>query len=193
MNRILYISIITLGVLLPACSEDKSETKQAEVLAIKDIGQLSTTEYTIGKVIELKDNKEWYKFGDRNILISCKATVKAGVDLAQLGEANFKIDGDKISIDLPYPYIQSFDMNPEFIHTEMEDISGFRNPFTQEEKNEILRQGENSIRSSMNRTSILEEARKNADVFIRNFYRELGFEEITITFHKAHEQEIKSR
>lgn len=188
----LFFTLLS-AILLVSCSSDEKKVSKVDVLSIRDIGQLATTEYTIGKVIQLKDNKAWYKFGDRDILISCKATVKAGVDFAQLDASKVVADGEKINIHLPYPMIQSFDMNPEFIRTEMENISGLRAGFTQEEKNEILRQGEQSIRHNMKKTHILEQAKKNAEAFIRNFYSEMGFSEINITFQQRHEQEITTR
>ena len=175
-----------------SCSDNKEISSQVDIMSIKNIGQLATTEYTFGKVIELKDDQAWYKFGDRHILISCKATVKAGVDFSLLTKHHIKITGKKIKIDLPYPTIQSFDMNPKFIRTEVEDINGFRSSFNQNEKNEILRQGEKSIKDNMNRSTIIEQAKQNAMVFIRNFYLEMNFVEVEINFHKPHEKEIKS-
>lgn len=174
-----------------SCSEE-DESKKTDVYEIRNIGLLATSEYTIGKVIELKDNKEWYKFGDRNILISCKAKVKAGIDLSQIGKDDIVVKGKSITITLPYPKILSFDMEPNSIRTEVQDINGFRREFTQEEKNEILAEGEKSIRKQLSETSILNHAKQNAEIFIYNFYKELAYEHVKIEFRKPFTEEIST-
>jgi hypothetical protein len=53
-------------MLIFSCSKDAENEAKIDVFEIRNVGLLSTSEYTIGKVIELKDDSEWYKFGDRN-------------------------------------------------------------------------------------------------------------------------------
>ena len=174
--------------LLWACGSD-DDIKKGEVFEIKKIGTLSTTEYTLGKIVKLNDEGEWYKFGDRKILISCKAKVKAGVNLANISDEDIKIDGKKIEITIPQAQITSFDMDPNSIKTEMTEVSGFRFQFTQEETNKILIKGEKAIKKDMQQLDILNDAQKNAEVFIRDFYKQLGFEEVII---HAKEQNSKN-
>lgn len=178
------IAILSVFFLF-SCAEKQSE--KTDVYEIRNIGLLSTTEYTIGKVVKLKDNKEWYKYGDRNILISCKAKVKAGVDLTAIRTGDIQADGDQISITLPAPAVLSVTMDPEQIHVELEDVNGFRSGFSQDEKNRILALGEKSIRANLAKTSILQTAEKNARVFVTDFYRQIGFETILITFKQAND------
>lgn len=185
-----FICILLILHLLVSCSSNQEEQSKVDVFEIRNIGLLATSEYTIGKVIELKDEAEWYKFGDRNILISCKAKVKAGVDLSQISKNDIEVKGKNIKITLPYPSIISFDMDPNTIHTEVQDINGFRRQFNQEEKNEILAQGEESIKKQLNETSILLSAKHNTEIFIENFYKELAYEHVTIVFKKPYTQEI---
>ncbi len=188
--RIIYSFFVALVLL--SCSKDEEYEKSKDVFAIRDIGLLSTSEYTVGKVIELKDNTEWYKFGDRNILISCKAKIKAGVDLQAISAKDIEVKGDEITLTLPYPKIISFDMDPNLIKTEMEDINGFRQSFTQDEKNHILALGEKSIREKILETNILNHAKINAENFIINFYKELNYKKINVRFRQKIQQEISS-
>ena len=95
MKRLAIISVLTLFVV--SCGSDK-EVRRGEVYEIRQIGTLSTTEYTLGKVIKLDDEGEWYMLGDRKILISCKAKVKAGVDLGQIKDDDIKINGTTIEM-----------------------------------------------------------------------------------------------
>lgn len=183
-----YLAYILLITLLFSCEEAEPKT---DVYEIRNIGLLATTEYTIGKVVKLEDKAEWYKFGDRNILISCKAKVKAGIDLNQLAKGDIATDGDGVTINLPAPQILSVDMDRSQVKTEMVDVNGFRQDFTQEEKNAILAQGERSIRANIGSTNILQMAERNAELFVKDFYRKLGYNNVVVNFKKSYVPEIK--
>ncbi|MCE3295215.1 MAG: hypothetical protein K0R65_929 [Crocinitomicaceae bacterium] len=185
-----YIFYILTFFFLVSCSDEAAGSEKVDVFEIRNIGLLATSEFTIGKIIELKDEGEWYKFGDRNILISCKAKVKAGIDLSQIRDQDITVRRNSIKIVLPYPTILSFDMDPNQVKTEVQDINGLRSQFTQEEKNEILAQGEKSIRRNLGETSIISHAKNNAEVFIENFYKELGYKDVDIEFRQAVQQEM---
>lgn len=179
MKNYLFIFISFFAVLLLGCSEEK-KLRKIDVYEIKNIGILSTTEYTIGKIIKLDDNKDWYKFGDRKILISVKAKVKAGVNLMELREEDIKVKGTSIEVYLPPVEITAFEMDPSTVRTEMEDVNGFRMNFSQIEKNKILRLGEKSIRDNLKNTSIIRDGEKNAVAFVENFYKQIGYKEVIV-------------
>lgn len=176
LKPIVYLS--TFLLLLVSCGEE--EVKKDEIFEIRNIGVLSTSEYTVGKVIKLDDEGEWYKWGDRKILISCKAKIKAGINLNNLRDEDIKVNGKRIEIYLPPAEITSFDMDPKDMKTEMVEVSGMRFDFTQEETNDILKQGEKAIRKEMKNLNILYDAEKNASVFVKDFYTQLGFEEVIV-------------
>ncbi|AEA42821.1 DUF4230 domain-containing protein [Fluviicola taffensis] len=172
--------VLSLVFLLLTSCGDENEVQQTEVYQIRSIGTLSTTEYTLGKIIKWNDEGEWYKFGDRKILLSCKATVKAGVNLNSIKDSDIQIEGKKITIQLPPPEIVSFVMNPDLIRTEMTDVSGFRSDFSQVDKSKVLQKGEESIRKDLRKLNILNEAERNAKTFITDFYKNLGFEQVIV-------------
>ncbi len=174
-----WFYLLSFVLLLFSCS-DSDEKPKGEIYSIRSIGTLSTSEYTVGKVIKLNDEGEWYKLGDRKILISCKAKIKAGVNLNNIEEGDIIAEGKKITIYLPETEIISFEMDPNSIKTEMVDVTGFRFDFSQEEQNEILGQGEAAIRKDMKKLNILNDAERNAIVFIQDFYKELGYEEVIV-------------
>jgi|TARA_R110000737_G_scaffold353481_1_gene405964 hypothetical protein len=154
--------------------------RKTEVFEIREIGELSTTEFVYSKVLKIDDKPEWYKFGNRKILISCKAKVKAGIDLTAIQKEDIEIKGDNIIIYLPKAKITSFNMDPNSIKTEMAEVSGMRSSFTQEEKNTILQLGEKSIRDGLIETGIYNEAKKNVISFVTEFYQQMGFEKVTV-------------
>lgn len=175
---VLFFGLIILAVT--ACGTDDSPVRNSEIYEIRSVGTLSTSEYTVSKIIKLNDKGEWYSWGDRKILISCKAKIKAGVNLNRLAPEDLTVEGKKITIELPEAEIISFEMNPDQIKTEMVDVSGFRAEFSQQEKNKILQLGEKSIRKDLKQLNILKDAETNAIVFLTDFYKNLGFEEIII-------------
>jgi hypothetical protein len=85
--------LILLFTLTLSCKSGLPDKQQ--VLTIREMGSLATTEYTITKLVKASDDKTWYKIGDRKILISCRATIKAGVDLSKLTANDIDINGKK--------------------------------------------------------------------------------------------------
>lgn len=177
--------------ILLAC-ESNIQEEEPSIFEIRDIGILATSEYTVGKVLKVKDEPEWYKFGNRNILISCKAKVKAGIDFSKLSDEDIEFKDKTVFITLPNPEIVSFDMDPSLIKTELVDVNGMRQNFTQEEKNEILNLGEKSIRKEILATGILEDAKRNTNQFIKDFYKQLGYKDVQIVYKSAIIEELKS-
>jgi len=177
IKQFIYITFI---LFLTGCSEP-TPVPAAEVYEIRNIGELSTTEYTVGKIVKLDDEaQEWYKIGDRKILIHCKAKIKAGVDLSKLKDDDIKVSGTTIEIKLPTATITSFTMDPNLIRTEMESVTGLRSSFTQKEKNTFLKQGEESIKKDILETGILKDANNNAEAFLIDFYSQMGFEKVIV-------------
>lgn len=175
-----FLTYFTLFIALISCSES-TPVPEPEVYEIRNIGELSTSEYTVGKIVKLDDEaQEWYKIGDRKILIHCKAKIKAGVDLSKLKKEDIKINGTTIEITLPPAKINSFTMDPNLMRTEMESVTGLRSNFTQKEKNDFLKQGEEAIKRDILETGILKDASNNAEAFLVDYYTQMGFEKVVV-------------
>lgn len=195
MKNLYYIALV---FLLSAC-ELMPQSKEI-VYDIREIGTLSTTEYTVAKVVKLDDEhgiweiwekwddiRSWTKFGDRKILISCRAKIKAGIDLSKIRKEDIKINGNSINIVVPTAEVSEFSMEPKYIKTEVESVSWFRDHFTQKEKNEFLKQGEKAIREDIENSGIYSNAEYEAELFINDFYKRQGFERVIISFEKRNE------
>lgn len=174
-----WLFFIPITFLILSCGGGE-EVHETEVYQIRSIGTLSTTEYTLGKIIKWNDKGEWYKFGDRKILLSCKATVKAGVNLNAIKDSDIEVKGKTITIQLPPPEIVSFEMDPDLIRTEMTEVNGFRSNFSQDDKAQALQKGEESIRKDLKKLNILDEAERNAKTFLIDFYKNQGFEQVIV-------------
>jgi len=71
-----------------------------QVLGLQQMSELATSEYVVTKIIKANDNATWYKIGDRKILMTCKASLVAGIDLEALtvfGRRHLALDRRKRS------------------------------------------------------------------------------------------------
>ena len=154
------------------------------MLALKEMSDLATVEYVVTKIIKANDDQTWYKFGDRKILMSCQATLKAGIDLSKIDQDKINISGEEISLVLPAAKLISISIKPEDIRTEYEDVGLLRSNFSVAEKDALLAQGEAQIKSSVNSLGIIQTAETNASLFVTNFLTQLGYKKISISFQK---------
>jgi hypothetical protein len=180
MGKFKQYAYALLATILFSCGSKQDRVEQ--VLALKEMGNLATTEYTVTKIVKANDNKTWYKLGDRKILISVEATLKAGIDLTSITADNISIDGKKISISLPPPKLLSLKLPPEKIKVEYEEVGMLRNEFSNSERDALLAQGENQIRNSVKELGLLETTEKNTRAFITEFLKKLGYEDIRVSF-----------
>jgi hypothetical protein len=176
-----YKVLILLLLLSSSCSKKKDEHKP-DVFSLKEMSDLATVEYTVTKIIKANDNKTWFKIGDRKILMSCEAHIKAGIDLSRLTQDNFAIDGKNITVKLPPPKVISLSIPPEKIKVEYEDVGMFRDKFTSQDRNALAAQAETQIKNSIDSLGILQQAKVNTSLFVSNFLKRLGYENINITF-----------
>lgn len=153
-----------------------------QVLGLQNLSELATSEYVVTKIIKANDDNTWYKIGDRRILMTCKASVVAGIDLSKLNESDIRIDGENIAVTLPHARLIYISIKPEDIKTAYQDVSLFRDNFSSEEKNELAAQAEKQIKESADSLGIFVTAETNATLFVNNFLQKEGFKNIQINF-----------
>lgn len=145
---------------------------------------LGSVEYTISKIIAV-DNDVLYKIGDRKVLFSSLSTMKAGVDLSNFCADSVKVNAAKkaITINLPKPKIIAFNMPAENIRLEYSKSGFFRSDFSAEERNEILKQGEEAILKDAEEIGIFEEAEKNVKLMFETLLAGTDYKEINVVFN----------
>ncbi len=180
MNRLMYL--LFLSIILFSCNQKEKEAQKKLVPLIKELSDLATVEYIVTKIIKANDNKTWFKMGNRKILMSCMASLTAGIDLSKIEEENIKIHNKEITMSLPGAKLLFINIKPEDIKTEYEDVSTFRSPFTSAEKDALAAQGEAQIKNSTDSLGILQAAEVNASLVLSNFLKKLGYVTIYITF-----------
>ena len=178
--------VLFLLLALPGCRERAvvEDTVQREIEAITAMKQLSLVEYRVSKIIKADDEGAWYKIGERKILLSCTAYLKAGIDLATFGPDDVDVDwtGKRVSVTIPHATLLSLDMPASEIRQEYDHVTMLRQSFTAEERNALLRQGEKQIRDSVPSLGILEKADENARRFFESVFQKMGFESVEVSF-----------
>ena len=183
--KLFRILVFAMAMLTVSCGEDTREDLIMERAAtITDMAELGTVEYTISKIIKANDNKAFYTIGDRKILMSCKAVVKAGIDLKDFSKEDviYNKEANSLTVRLPEPRILSLNLPAEYVKLEYVKVGIFRSNFTAEERNELLTQGEKDIKEELPKLGIIEDARTNARLFIESLYGNAGVENIYVEF-----------
>lgn len=169
-------------LLLTACGKKQPAPRPNPVVQLREMGQLATTEFELSKIVQARDEDTWYKVGERRMLVSCRARVRAGIDLSQIRDIDVQADGSQVSIKLPPPQIFTFSLPPENIRVVYTDVGILRSPFSQAETNGILQQAEVQIRRQVDSLNILQQAQEGAALFVRRFFEQAGFTTVNITY-----------
>lgn len=177
MKHISFV-VLLFSLILSSCSQEELSKSKVQS-RLKNLQELGTVEYTLRKVLAV-DDTQWYSVGDRKVVISMKANMKAGVDFSKLNIQEFDNDTKSIKLQLPPAKVNLLDIQPEEIKYELVKVSMLRGDFSNEELNQIQVLGEKDIRSKIDELGILKEAEKNADTFIKSWLKMMGFENIEV-------------
>ena len=176
--------IIAVWLLAAGCKSSKPPVPNAAQL-VRETGQLVTAEYTLSKIIKANDNKTWYKIGNRKILMSCEALVRAGINLQNVTPKHIQTIGDSVSLLLPPAQFFSLNIPPERIKVQFQEVDALRDPFTAAEREALLAQAEAQIRTTVDSLGILTTAQANATVYLQNLLTNAGFRKVDIRYHPS--------
>lgn len=183
MNYCWKIILSGYLIFLSGCN-GKLPTNQETISMLQEIEELGTVEYTVTKVVKADDNKTWFKLGERKILITCEAIVKAGINLKELNHNNISRSGKKITIQLPPPKILSVNIPPEKINVAFEKVNMLRDQFTGKERNALMVQAELQIKNSSVQLGIIEQAKINTQLLLSRLLLQLGFDKVVLSYDK---------
>lgn len=177
-----YIAILFL--FLVSCNKPMEEENPVEkVIKIKDLNQLGTVEFKVSKIIPAADDLSWYKIGNRKILFSCEAIIKAGIDFSKLKKEDISIDNKLVSLKLPKAEIIYVKIDHNKIKEEYKEIDWKRSDFTNKEKDELLVLGEKSIKEAIPSMGIIAAAESNAKLFLSSYLKASGFKDVSVQFY----------
>ncbi|MBR4837106.1 MAG: DUF4230 domain-containing protein [Bacteroidales bacterium] len=175
------LCMLLIAQLLVGCSSSPEKQIEERVQTMAESAELGTVEYTVKKIVKTDDD-QWYSIGNRKILFSTTAYLKAGVNLEGFSAENVNIDGKNVTVTLPHAKLLSFNMPADETHTVFENYGFFRSRFSADEQNQILQLGENNIREDVPNLGILEDAEKNVTEIFTAMLSQMGFEKINIMF-----------
>ena len=181
--KMLLLALLTISTLVISCGPSQEELTKKQVQGLTEMAELGTVEYTVKKIVKT-DDAVWYKYGKRKIIFTCTAFIKAGIDMKDYSADNVYFDTENMSIwvTLPKASILSFNMPPEEIKEEFTMVTGLRDSFTPEEKQQLLVLGEKDIREDIPNMGILEDAESNAKSFFNALFSQLGYKKVNIKF-----------
>lgn len=177
------LTLLALSLLAVACGPSQDELLSQRMQGLQEMAELGTVEYTVKKIVKTDDNA-WYTYGKRIIMFSCTAFIKAGIDMKEFSADAVSVNKEtkSISVTLPKAKILSFNMPPEEIKEEFSMVTGLRDKFSPEEKQQLLVLGENDIKADIPNMGIIEDAQANAKLFFTALFSQLGYERINIKF-----------
>ena len=182
MRKALFIWAFCSFLFL-SCGRASNDALSEKIHGLEELSELGTVEYTINKIIKA-DDATWYKYGERKILFSCTAFLKAGIDMKDFKAEDVIIDksSKSITVSLPKAKLLSYNIPPEMIHQEFCSVTGFRFDFSPQDKQDLKVQGEQSIIEDIPGYGILEDAEKNAKLFFEAMFSQFGYETIVVNF-----------
>jgi hypothetical protein len=167
-----------LGLLFGG--ETKTTTSPVVVEGIQKLDQLATVRWTESVVVTKESGGsalEQFLTGEKVILVAA-GEAEAGVNLANLGSDDVRVDGDKVTIRLPGPEILSsgLDEDKTGVYDRNQGLLRFRPDDAL--VGDARREAEKEITATAQENGILDYAQKNAEDSIRAFLTTLGFKEV---------------
>jgi hypothetical protein len=180
---------IFLGLLLilvfSSCSQIKDPPNKTITLhQLQEMSDMATVEIFVSRIVKAVDDPPWYKYGDRRILMSVGARLKAGINMNEIKDENIQITGSSVRLELPAARLISLTIDPESIKEEYIRTGFFRSSFTNEERYDFLKQAEFQIRESIDGMGLLEAAELNSIAFFESWLKLMGFDDVQVVIKR---------
>ena len=127
-----WLWMLLAVLLLQSCH--KSEEESAWQHKIKQVAELGTVQYTVQKIVSNSD-ETWQILGDRKIIVSIRAVIKAGIDMDKFDAESVRISEDKkkhtksVSLELPQPEMLSYNIIPGDVKVLYNKVSFLRSDY----------------------------------------------------------------
>jgi hypothetical protein len=169
-----------VGPLLFEEEPAQTTTGPVVVEGIRDLDQLATVRWTESVIVTRESGGtelEQFLAGEKVLLVAT-GDVEAGVNLADLGREDVKVNGEMVTIRLPEPEILSASLDEDETRVYDRDF-GLLNLRPDDDLAEQARGAAvERIEQAARDENILENAERNAEDSIRAFVTTLGFEEV---------------
>lgn len=158
----------------------QTTTGPVVVEGIQNLNQLATVRWTESVPITRESGGTGLEriFSGERVLLIAVGEVEAGVNLAQMGDDDVRVDGDRVTIRLPKPEILSTSLEEDKTHVYDRDFSLLNFRPDDDLVEEARSEAEDEVEQTARENGILDYARSNAEESIRAFVTTLGFEEV---------------
>lgn len=159
---------------------EKTRTGPVVVEGIRDLGQLTTMGWKGFVFVDKESGGTGLErlFSGEVVRLVAVGDAKAGVDMAEIGESDVRVQGDTVTIRLPEPEILSVNL----IESETRIYDRQFGPLNFRPDDELAEDARDvatqRIEEAARKDDVLDTAETNAEDSIRGFVQSLGFEEV---------------
>ena len=143
---------------------------------VQSLARLETIQYTVEKVITAEVNQGVFGplFGDR-LLFVAHGYVIAGVDLAAIGDENFRLEGAVLYVDLPETevFVATLDNDDSYVY---DRETGILRKSQRDLETAARQAAEQEILNAALEDGILAQAEQNAEVYLERLLNTLGYQ-----------------
>lgn len=187
MRYLIYIALFFL--IFTSCNKKRQDDRYLVVSKVKSAAKLATTETIIDKVVLGTQEKKilgFIKVNKAHFAATTSATILSGVNLDLLAPEDIAIEGKRIEINLPH--VEVLDFNYPFSSYKIDSTvtrDAFLNKIDVLDHERFYLLAELDIRNNLQYTGIKESTQANTRVLLEGLLKNLGYEEIYITFKKG--------
>lgn len=182
-RTMIFLAVIAIVALFSSC---KKNERALVVGKIQNASDLATTEFVIDKIVFGTKTKKLalLKISEASFMAYSQAKVKAGIDLSKIKEADIRIEGTKIHLELPPIEVINFSYPPaSFVEDSLiSDPKVFLNKINIRDQEEFFRLAELDIRENLRYIGIVRTTQNHTRQLFQVLLASLGYEEIYITF-----------
>jgi hypothetical protein len=178
---IVALAFVTLFAVLWFSKRESPLEPQAVLTQVRQLSQLATVEYTIQKVVGIKEDK--HPVGSESILLIVQARVQGGVDLASLRAEDVTVHSDRtVALHLPPAKILnlSIDEKETKVWDRQKTWWAPWIPYSPDLEQRARLTGIETVRQAALDMGILAQADRNAETSIRGLLGLAGVKSIRI-------------
>ena len=193
--------------LLLGCSSDQASKKviRKTIARISPEQRLELVSYktkSVARSGEDAKDKAFYIIGDRKMLVSFLADIRAGIDLKDFDpkkDITLKRRAKTAVIRLPDPVVFDIEVPSDSVNLEKGEKGFLRARFTHDEVNHVAQLGKQNILKEIEnqqRYPILNDAKENARRTFTSLFNALGYSKVEVIFpsdEKAAENAKKTK
>jgi len=183
--------VLMFSLLLFSFSSCKKKSNRALVVGkIKKAAKLSTTEFTIDKIVNGTKTRKlaWFiSLNESRFIAYSRAYIKAGVDLEKIQREDVKIYDDN-SIEIVFPAVEIINFSypaRDFKRDNIISDDAFMNKISVYDQEKFFMDAEIDIRNNLEFMGIVKSTEQKTRTMMETLLKSLGYSDISISFKKG--------